>query len=180
MSRKRGFGPSRWRSCSWTSTTRTVNDSLGHTEGDRVPVAVATASLRPAHRRHDRAHGRRRVLVLIGCNRYRRTAGCGVRIMGALQPPLEHDGNDITFARHRSQCGTLATTAEDLIRNADMSMYTAKANGRTRSRCSSRACTRRHSLDLRSRATSSMRWSEASSSPVPAHRPSGGRPHHQC
>jgi hypothetical protein len=33
---------------------------------------------------------------------------------------------------------------------------------------------------LRSRATSSMRWSEASSSPVPAHRPSGGRPHHQC
>jgi predicted signal transduction protein with EAL and GGDEF domain len=56
------------------------------------------------------------------------------RIRGALQPPFGRAGNDLFV---RASIGLTAwhsteETAEDLIRNADIAMYTAKAAGKNR------------------------------------------------
>ena len=56
------------------------------------------------------------------------------RILSALQPPFREQGKDL-FVRASiglSVWNASDETAEDLIRNADMSMYTAKANGKNR------------------------------------------------
>ncbi len=136
MSRKRGFGQPLAILFVDLDDFKTVNDSLGHTEGDRLLVAVSDR-LRSVLRTGDtiaRMGGDEFAVLIEDAIDTDAPLDVASRIMGALQPPLEHDGNDLYV---RASIGLSVwnsgdETAEDLIRNADMSMYTAKANGKNR------------------------------------------------
>lgn len=115
---------------------KTVNDSLGHGEGDELLVAVAER-LRGALRADD-------TIARMGGDEFavlvedRADAGAPVelaeRLLRTLQAPFERGGKELFV--HASVGVALLTsrrqTAEELLRNADVAMYTAKSNGKNR------------------------------------------------
>jgi diguanylate cyclase (GGDEF)-like protein/PAS domain S-box-containing protein len=115
---------------------KTVNDSLGHGEGDRLLVDVA-GRLRGVLRGGDtvaRMGGDEFAVVVEDATDSDAPLEVAARLLDCLQAPFEHDGKELYV---RASVGVAVwesstETAEDLIRNADMSMYTAKANGKNR------------------------------------------------
>jgi diguanylate cyclase len=115
-----------------------VNDSLGHAAGDRLLTAVAQrlrSVLRPTE-----------LMVRVGGDEFAilvtDAAGAGdgalvaERLLGGLSAPLEFEGRSIQIG---VSIGVAAWTGagrdpDDLLRNADVAMYAAKADGRARYR----------------------------------------------
>jgi diguanylate cyclase (GGDEF)-like protein len=114
---------------------KTVNDSLGHGAGDALLSAVADR-LRGCLRPTDLAArlGGDEFAILLESGEVEHALAIGERIIGALRAPFWIDGNEVDV---RASVGIAARvlpddTPDNLLRNADVAMYTAKAGGKAR------------------------------------------------
>jgi len=110
---------------------KTVNDSLGHGTGDELLAAVARR-LSPTLRGDDtlaRLGGDEFAVLTVG------TADAGERvarrILDALRGPFAVAGGEVSVSASIG-VARAAGTAENLLRDADIAMYGAKAAGRNR------------------------------------------------
>jgi diguanylate cyclase (GGDEF)-like protein len=111
---------------------KTINDSLGHNAGDHVLVAVAErvrASLPPGALAA-RLGGDEFAVLLERPDEHDAEA-VAARLQDALRAPFVVEGREVTV--HASigiADAREGDVAEDLVRNADVAMYSAKANGK--------------------------------------------------
>ena len=111
---------------------KTINDSLGHSAGDQILIAVAErvrTSLRP----EDvvaRLGGDEFAVLLERSDRIDAEA-VATRLVEALQAPFDLEGREM---RVRASIGIaraeVGIVADELLRNADVAMYSAKTNGK--------------------------------------------------
>jgi diguanylate cyclase (GGDEF)-like protein len=112
---------------------KTVNDSLGHAVGDQLLVAVAERLRRLlAHNYTPARLGGDEFAVLVGEPRHERElAKLAEQILDALRAPFVLEGKEVSTA---ASLGIASATggedAGELLRNADLAMYKAKARGR--------------------------------------------------
>jgi len=111
---------------------KTVNDSLGHPAGDRVLCEVATrlsATVRPTDT-VARFGGDEFAVLLDGVTDLPDAADAAARLLRALETEFEIDGKQVFPRASIGIClvepGGPPTSAEDLLRNADVAMYMAK------------------------------------------------------
>ena len=115
---------------------KTVNDSLGHGEGDLLLVAVADR-LRASLRASDtiaRMGGDEFAILIEDPVDGETPMDVGRRMLARLEPPFVHSGKELFV---RASIGIATTrgrdhTADEVLRNADVAMYTAKTNGKNR------------------------------------------------
>ena len=113
---------------------KTVNDSLGHAAGDELLVAVATR-LRSCVRPGDtlaRLAGDEFAILLDDLDDERAAVAVAKRVGARLEAPFEIDEMEIAV---RASIGislgqTPDARPEDLMRDADVAMYEAKARGK--------------------------------------------------
>ncbi|HEX3275709.1 MAG TPA: EAL domain-containing protein [Gemmatimonadales bacterium] len=111
---------------------KTVNDSLGHGEGDRLLIAAAERFLACARSADTvaRLGGDEFAILIEGADG---REGLPDRLSAAMSHPFSLSGNQI---RVTASIGVAAAspndTADDLLRNADMAMYAAKRRGKGR------------------------------------------------
>jgi diguanylate cyclase (GGDEF)-like protein/PAS domain S-box-containing protein len=112
---------------------KVVNDSLGHEAGDHLLTSVAErlqASLRtvdtPA-----RLGGDEFAVLLEETTGEEGATEVAERILDLLRLPVLFDGQELfVHASVGIALGSSGTTAEELLRNADLAMYAAKARGK--------------------------------------------------
>jgi diguanylate cyclase (GGDEF)-like protein len=113
-----------------------INDTLGHAAGDALLVTVAER-LRASLREEDlaaRLGGDEFAVLLEHAPTSVEAERAAERVLGALVAPLTVEGRAV---RVQASIGVAlasagASSAEELLRNADLAMYTAKARGRSR------------------------------------------------
>jgi diguanylate cyclase (GGDEF)-like protein len=111
---------------------KTINDSLGHSAGDQLLIAVAKR-VRSATRPEDLVArlGGDEFAVLLERSERHDAESVATRLVDALRAPFVLEGREmrvhasigIAHADHGS-------VADDVLRNADMAMYSAKTNGK--------------------------------------------------
>ncbi|HWI62454.1 MAG TPA: EAL domain-containing protein [Symbiobacteriaceae bacterium] len=115
-----------------------INDSYGHSTGDGLLVALADR-LRACTRPGDtvcRLGGDEFAMMLKPCDAAEATAAAG-RMIEAFSAPVVIDGRSLTvlpsigIAMAAVAC---TVSGEELLRNADMAMYSAKAHGKGQAR----------------------------------------------
>jgi diguanylate cyclase (GGDEF)-like protein len=114
---------------------KTVNDSLGHAAGDRLLVAAAVR-LGVCVRTSDTVArlGGDEFAVLIEDATGDLASVAAERITAALRSPFELEGKEVfVTASLGIAFAEPGSTASELLRNADMAMYTAKGRGKGRS-----------------------------------------------
>jgi diguanylate cyclase (GGDEF)-like protein len=112
---------------------KTINDSLGHSIGDELLIAVAQR-LRACVRESDtaaRISGDEFAILLEDIGDPSGAAASAERVLEALQPPFTLAGTEI-FVRASigiavGPSGQRSTQASELLRNADLAMYMAKS-----------------------------------------------------
>jgi diguanylate cyclase (GGDEF)-like protein/PAS domain S-box-containing protein len=115
---------------------KTVNDSLGHSEGDLLLIAVAER-LRAGVRAGDtiaRMGGDEFAILIEDPADGETPVDVGLRLLAQLEPPFVNGGKEL-FVRASVGIATTRSrehTADELLRNADVAMYTAKSNGKNR------------------------------------------------
>ena len=114
---------------------KSINDSFGHSAGDRVLTGVA-GRISSCLRRADTAArfgGDEFAVLLESPLEPGEANSVALRIIETLRPPFGIDGREISA---RVSIGvnvcTTATSADDALREADVAMYVAKTNGRNR------------------------------------------------
>jgi diguanylate cyclase (GGDEF)-like protein/PAS domain S-box-containing protein len=115
---------------------KAVNDTLGHEAGDELLVTVATRLLecvRPTDTAARLGGDEFAVLIedLASPGDY---AVVAQRVLDSLQAPFHLHGKDV-FVRGSigiAMCGAGENTSDELLRNADVAMYMAKAEGKNR------------------------------------------------
>jgi diguanylate cyclase (GGDEF)-like protein len=114
---------------------KTVNDSLGHAAGDALLCAVADR-LRGCLRPTDLAArlGGDEFAIMLETGEVEHAMAIGERIIAALRAPFWIDGNevDVRASVGIAARGSAAESPDNLLRNADVAMYTAKARGKGR------------------------------------------------
>jgi diguanylate cyclase (GGDEF)-like protein/PAS domain S-box-containing protein len=116
---------------------KTVNDALGHAAGDRLLVTVAER-LDGALRGGDtaaRLGGDEFAVLLEDIDGQEQTAAAAARILAALRAPVALPGLDLSISASIGVAVAPATgtvTADMLLRDADVAMYSAKARGKGR------------------------------------------------
>ena len=114
---------------------KTVNDSLGHDAGDQLLVAVAER-LRAVMRPEDTTarFGGDEFAILLEDTTEDGTRRAAERILEALRSPFEFQGRQVVM--HASIGASItadgSTEPDDLLRQADLAMYTAKTSGKGR------------------------------------------------
>ena len=112
---------------------KTVNDSLGHAEGDRLLIAAAERFLACARSADTvaRLGGDEFAILIEGADG---REGLPDRLSAAMSHPFSLSGNQL---RVTASIGVASAggddTADDLLRNADVAMYAAKRHGKGRS-----------------------------------------------
>ncbi len=114
---------------------KTINDSFGHGQGDRV-LSTSAQRLIQCTRNGDtvaRLGGDEFAVLLENLGSQAPVVEIAGRIVAALQEPFPFLGSDL---RVTASIGVAFATAEDgmeeLLRNADVAMYSAKAQGKGR------------------------------------------------
>jgi diguanylate cyclase (GGDEF)-like protein/PAS domain S-box-containing protein len=111
---------------------KTVNDSLGHAEGDRLLIAAAERFLACARSADTvaRLGGDEFAILIEGADG---RDGLPDRLAAAMAHPFALSGNQlrVTASIGVASAGT-DDTADDLLRNADVAMYAAKRRGKGR------------------------------------------------
>ena len=115
---------------------KTVNDSLGHSEGDLLLTEVAER-LRAAVRAGDtiaRMGGDEFAILIEDPVEGETPVDVGRRLLAQLEAPFVHGAKELFV---RASIGIAVTrgrdhTPEEVLRNADVAMYTAKSNGKNR------------------------------------------------
>jgi len=115
---------------------KVVNDTLGHVAGDRLLVAVADR-VRGCVRTVDvaaRLGGDEFAILLEDGADLVQSVGVCRRILEALQAPLQIDGQEIAISASIGMAAARGDSErpDELLRNADVAMYTAKAAGKNR------------------------------------------------
>ena len=113
-----------------------VNDTLGHGAGDRL-LRVVAERINGCVRSEDlaaRLGGDEFAVLLLDTPSLDRSMSVAQRIIEALQVPFQIGGSEISVG---ASIGIAATSRSDdsadvLLRNADVAMYTAKAAGKRR------------------------------------------------
>jgi diguanylate cyclase (GGDEF)-like protein/PAS domain S-box-containing protein len=111
---------------------KTVNDSLGHAEGDRLLIAAAERFLACARSADTvaRLGGDEFAILIEGADG---REGLPERLSAAMTHPFSLSGNQLRVTTSIG-IATASTddTADDLLRNADVAMYAAKRHGKGR------------------------------------------------
>lgn len=114
---------------------KSVNDSLGHSSGDLLLKAVAER-LRGCLRHSDtaaRLGGDEFALLIEEVDSHEEIINLATRIMSELRRPLAIGSQQISVtASIGITFGVDGSTSEQLVHNADLAMYLAKAQGRDR------------------------------------------------
>jgi diguanylate cyclase (GGDEF)-like protein/PAS domain S-box-containing protein len=113
---------------------KTVNDSLGHTAGDSLLLAIADR-LRSVLRPEDtiaRLGGDEFAILVEDVRLPDETVSLAKRVLTAFDEPFDLDGRHMAI---RASVGVVVTsvgerTGNDLLRDADVAMYRAKVGGR--------------------------------------------------
>jgi diguanylate cyclase (GGDEF)-like protein len=112
---------------------KTVNDTLGHAAGDQLLMAVAdriSSCLRPEDHAA-RLGGDEFAVLLEGVSDTADAQQVASRIAEALRIPLPLAGQEVRVGASIGIAPALANlTADELLRNADLAMYMAKAQGK--------------------------------------------------
>jgi diguanylate cyclase (GGDEF)-like protein len=112
---------------------KTINDSLGHSTGDEMLVAIGeriVKCLRPSDTAA-RLGGDEFVILVEDVAELSEATGLATRILAELSAPFVLSGREVGI---RASLGIVldrsgAVTADELVRNADAAMYAAKASG---------------------------------------------------
>jgi len=116
---------------------KVINDSLGHAVGDQLLITFAD-KLRTMTRAVDlaaRLGGDEFVLLLNEISNYHDAVDIAQRILDELKEPLQIDGkrlsigSSIGIAYNNGNNGSY-TTADEILRDADIAMYQSKENGK--------------------------------------------------
>jgi diguanylate cyclase (GGDEF)-like protein/PAS domain S-box-containing protein len=115
---------------------KTVNDNLGHEIGDRVLSTVAVR-ISDAMRPSDtvaRLGGDEFAAVLANLSDTAEAVAVAERLLGAISSPMSFDGSELvgTASVGIAFSSTGEETPSELLRRADVAMYTAKDRGRAR------------------------------------------------
>jgi diguanylate cyclase (GGDEF)-like protein/PAS domain S-box-containing protein len=113
---------------------KTINDSLGHNEGDQLLVAVADR-LRDAVRAEDTIArmGGDEFAVLVEDSTNGTPMEVAERLQATLQLPFQRGGKELfVHASVGVAVSAPKETPEEVLRNADASMYMAKSHGKNR------------------------------------------------
>jgi diguanylate cyclase (GGDEF)-like protein len=118
---------------------KNVNDTLGHPIGDRLLLAVAER-LQACVRETDtvaRVGGDEFAVVQTGVARPDDAAELAGRIVRVLGEPFELDEHQLLIGASLgiAVAGTDGTSADTLMKNADLALYRAKLDGRGAFRC---------------------------------------------
>nr|WP_283805534.1 EAL domain-containing protein [Bradyrhizobium tropiciagri] len=113
---------------------KNVNDSFGHPMGDRLlkQVADRLRSLVRGNNLPARLGGDEFAVILAADTSPNQASDFAARLIRTLSTPYEIDGNEVVIG---ASVGIAlspgdGTTSEELMRNADMALYRAKADGR--------------------------------------------------
>lgn len=116
---------------------KTINDSLGHATGDEL-LRIVTGRLLECVREIDtvaRLGGDEFAVLVEAVGSEREIELIAERIIDTINRPLLLSGRDVVVSASVGIAfGSTSTSAEDLLRNADLAMYTAKADGKSRYR----------------------------------------------
>jgi diguanylate cyclase (GGDEF)-like protein len=111
-------------------TFKTVNDSLGHTAGDELLVAVAQRLLGCVRPGDTAARfGGDEFVVLLEDIEAENVPAAAQRILDTLREPFELEQREV-FVSASIGIAVGRSEADDLIRNADLALYRAKARGK--------------------------------------------------
>ncbi len=114
---------------------KTVNDSLGHGEGDRLLKQVArtfTGCLRPSDTAA-RLGGDEFAILIEDVHSRESVTDVAHRIIDSLRPPVRLGGKTVASAGSIGIAFDVpGITSEQLLRNADIAMYKAKSLGKDR------------------------------------------------
>jgi diguanylate cyclase (GGDEF)-like protein/PAS domain S-box-containing protein len=114
---------------------KTVNDTIGHAEGDELLVAVADR-LRASLRLGDtaaRLGGDEFGVLLDELRGEDEALSVAERILAGLQAPILLQGREVEVGASIGIASSLGVdSADDLLRNADVAMYMAKNEGKNR------------------------------------------------
>ncbi|MFI6422087.1 putative bifunctional diguanylate cyclase/phosphodiesterase [Streptomyces sp. NPDC050842] len=116
---------------------KVINDSLGHSTGDRLLVEVADrlqSCVTSSGEMVARLGGDEFVALTTGCAGEQEVTELADRILGALSTPLRIDGRELTV---RGSLGVVEgpageRTPAEVLRSADITMYRAKSAGGNR------------------------------------------------
>lgn len=113
---------------------KTVNDSIGRSHGDQVLIAVASRLTRCLRQTDiaSRFGGDEFIVLLNHVETSAEAIHIAERVQQSFSAPFEVSGHSIRISASIGIAFAESTQAEEVIRQADLAMYQAKAKGRSR------------------------------------------------